>query len=126
MHFSQSDRNSEFLSKRWALKVVRCKSNYQTDLQSGIFTALPELTHLNLSYNSLSTLDMTVMPQLSKVSSSIDCLRFITIYSLCRDYSLDLELVCASPPELKTHHGQFMTRLAVLMVTISQKKLKGL
>ena len=43
-----------------------------------------------------------------KVSSSADlngnpwvcdCLMFNTIYSWCRDNSVDLELVCSSPPE---------------------------
>ena len=84
--------------------------NYLRDLQSDIFTALPELNHLILSHNSLSTLNITVMPQLVNVSSSADlngnpwvcdCLMFSTVYSWCRNNSVDLELVCASPPELK-------------------------
>jgi len=84
--------------------------NYLTDLQSHIFTDLPELIHLNLSYNRLSTLGITVMPQLANVSSSADlngnpwvcdCQMFNTIYSWCHDNSVDLELVCSSPPEFK-------------------------
>jgi len=84
------------------LNLLDVSHNYMTDLQSDIFTALPELIHLNLSHNSLSTLDITVMTQLVKVSSSADlngnqwmcdCLMFNTIYSWCRDNSLDLELV---------------------------------
>ena len=84
--------------------------NYLTDLQSDIFTALPDLNHLILSHNRLSILNMTVMTQLVKVSSSADlngnpwvcdCLMFSTIYSWCRNNSVDLELVCSSPPDLK-------------------------
>jgi hypothetical protein len=67
---------------------------------------------LNLGYNKLSTLDKTVMPQLAKVGSSVDlngnpwvcdCLMFDTIYSWCRNNSLDLKLVCSSPPKFKGH-----------------------
>jgi hypothetical protein len=84
--------------------------NYLTDLQSDIFTALPELNRLNLSNNKLSTLNITVMTQLVKVSSSIDlngnpwvcdCLTCNTIYSWCRNNSVNLELVCASPAKFK-------------------------
>jgi hypothetical protein len=84
--------------------------NYLRDLGSDIFTDLPELIHLNLSYNSLSTLDITMMPQLVKVNRSIDlngnpwvcdCLMLNTIYSWCRNNSVDLELVCASPAKFK-------------------------
>jgi len=84
--------------------------NYIRDLGSDIFTDLPELIHLILSHNSLSTLDITVTTQLVKVSSSADlndnpwvcdCLMFNTIYSWCRNNSVDLELVCSSPPEFK-------------------------
>ena len=83
---------------------------YLTDLPVDIFTALPELIHLNLSYNSLSALNITVVPQLSKVSSSIDlngklwvcdCLMCNTIFSWCRNNSVDLDLVCSSTPEFK-------------------------
>jgi hypothetical protein len=50
------------------------------------------------------------MTQLAKVSSSIDlngnpwvcdCLMCNIIYSWCHDNSVDLELVCSSPPEFK-------------------------
>jgi len=53
---------------------------------------------------------MTVMTQLVNVSSSADlignpwvcdCLMFNTIYSWCRNNSVDLKLVCSSPPEFK-------------------------
>jgi len=84
--------------------------NYLTELQSDVFTALPELNHLILSHNNLSTLNTTVMTQLVNVSSSADlignpwvcdCFMFGTVYSWCRNNSVDLELVCSSPPELK-------------------------
>jgi len=97
-----------FLQSVGRLRLLDVSHNNVTDLQSDIFTALPELIHLNLSHNSLSTLDITVMTQLVKVSSSADlngnpwvcdCLMFSTIYSWCRDNSVDLELVCSSPPE---------------------------
>ena len=92
------------------LTTLDISHNYLTDLGSDIFTDLPELTHLNLSYNSLSTLNTTVMPQLAKVSNSTDlngnpwvcdCLMFDIIYSWCRNNSVDLELVCSSPPKFK-------------------------
>ena len=92
------------------LRLLDISHNYLTELQSEFFTALPELIRLNLSYNSFSILDTTVMPQLSKVSSSIDlygnpwvcdCLMFNTIYSWCRDNSVYLDLVCSSPPKFK-------------------------
>ena len=92
------------------LTTLDISHNYLRDLVSDIFTALPELNHLNLSHNSLSTLNMTVMTQLVNVSSSADlngnpwvcdCLMFNTIYSWCRNNCVDLELVCSSPPELK-------------------------
>jgi hypothetical protein len=92
------------------LTTLDISHNYLRHLDSDIFTSLPALTHLNLSYNSLSTLNITVMPQLAKVSNSIelkgnpwlcDCLMFNTIYSWCRNNSVDLELVCSSPPEFK-------------------------
>jgi hypothetical protein len=83
---------------------------YLTVLESEIFPALPELIVLNLSFNSFSTLNMTVMPQLAKVSSSVDlngnpwvcdCLMFNTVYPWCRDNSVDLDLVFSSLPEFK-------------------------
>jgi len=64
--------------------------NYLRDLGSDMFTDLPELIDLNLSHNSLSTLNITVMTQLVNVSRSADlignpwvcdCLMFNTIYS---------------------------------------------
>ena len=84
--------------------------NYLTDLQPDIFSDLPELIRLNLSYNRLRTLNMTVMLQMVKVNSSIDlngnplvcdCLMCNTIYSLCHNNNVDLEMVCSSPPEFK-------------------------
>jgi len=92
------------------LTTLDISHNYLRDLGSDIFTALPELIHLNLSHNSLSTLNITVMTQLVKVSSCddlngnpwvCDCLMFNTIYSWCRNKSADLELVCSSPPDFK-------------------------
>ena len=93
-----------------SLTFLDVSHNYLTDLQSDIFNALPKLIHLNFSYNSISSLNITVMPQLVKVSSSIDlngnpwdcdCLMFNTIYSWCRNNSVDLDLVCSSPPKFK-------------------------
>jgi len=90
-----------------SLTFLDLSHNYPTDLQSDIFTVFPELTHLNLSYNSLSALNITVMPQLAKMSSPLDlngnpclcdCLMCNTIYSLCRNNSVDLEVMCSSPP----------------------------
>jgi Leucine-rich repeat (LRR) protein len=92
------------------LAFLDVSHNYLTDLQSDIFTALPQLTHLNLSYNRFRTLNMTVMSQLAKMSNSTDlngnpwvcdCIMYNTIYSWCRDNSVDLVLVCSSPPEFK-------------------------
>jgi len=63
-----------------------------------------------LSNNKLRTLNITVMTQLVNVSSSIDlngnpwvcdCLMCNTIYSWCRNNSVDLDLVCASPAKFK-------------------------
>ena len=93
-----------------SLTFLDVSHKYLTDLQSDIFTALPELIRLNLSHKKLSTLDMTVMPQLDKVSSSVDlnanlwfcdCPMFNTIYYCCRNNSVDLDLVCSIPPEFK-------------------------
>jgi Leucine-rich repeat (LRR) protein len=92
------------------LTTLDISHNYLRDLSSDIFTDLHELIHLNLSYNSLSTLNITVMPQLVNVSRSIDlngnpwvcdCLMFNTVYSWCQNNSVDLELVCASPAKFK-------------------------
>jgi len=92
------------------LTTLDISHNYLRDLGSDIFTDLPKLTHLNLSYNSLSTLNITVMPQLVNVSSSIDlngnpwvcdCLMFNNVYSWCQNNSEDLELVCSSPAKFK-------------------------
>ena len=92
------------------LTTLDISHNYLRYLDSDIFTALPALTHLNLSYNSLSSLNITVMPQLAKVCSSVDLngnpwvcdfLMFNTIYSWCRNKSVDLELVCSSPLKYK-------------------------
>jgi Leucine-rich repeat (LRR) protein len=92
------------------LILLDISHNKLTELQSGFFTALPKLIRLNLGYNNLSALDITVMPQLAIVSNSVDlngnllacdCLMFNTSYSWCRDNSVDLELVCSSPPEFK-------------------------
>jgi len=53
---------------------------------------------------------MTVMSQLFKMNSSVDlngnpwvcdCLMCKTVYSLCHNNKVDLELVCSSPPEFK-------------------------
>jgi len=78
--------------------------NCLKDAFSDIFSELPELIHLNLSHNILSTLNVTVMTQLVKLSSSADlngnpwvcdCLMFSTVYSWFRDNSVELELVCS-------------------------------
>jgi hypothetical protein len=93
-----------------SLTYLDLDHNYLTDLQPDIFTALRVLRRLILSNNKLRTLNITVMPQLVKVSSSIDltgnpwlcdCRMCNTIYSWCRNNSVDLELVCASPAKFK-------------------------
>jgi hypothetical protein len=92
------------------LTFLDVRYNYLADLESGIFEVLPELMRLNLGYNKLSTLNQTVMPQLVKVSSSVelsgnpwlcDCLMFDKIYSWCHNNRVDLELVCLNPPKFK-------------------------
>jgi len=92
------------------LTTLDISHNYLRDLGSDIFTDLPELIRLNLSYNSLSTLNITVMPYLVNVNSSIDlngnpwvcdCLMFNNVYSWCRNNSVDLDLVCSSPAKFK-------------------------
>jgi len=84
--------------------ILGISHNCLKDVFSDIFSDLHELIHLNLSHNILSTLDKTLMTQLVKVSSSADlngnlwvcdCLMFNTIYSWCRDNSVELELVCS-------------------------------
>jgi hypothetical protein len=81
-----------------------------TDLGSDIFTVSPKLIQLNVSFNNLSILNSTVIPQLAKLNSSVDlnsnlsvcdCCMFNTIYSWCRNNSVDLELVCSSAPKFK-------------------------
>jgi Leucine-rich repeat (LRR) protein len=93
-----------------SLTLLDVGHNYLTDLQSDTFTALPELIRLNLSNNKLRTLNITVMPHLVKINSSIDlngnpwvcdCLMCDTIFSWCRNNSVDLNLVCASPAKFK-------------------------
>ena len=92
------------------LRLLDVGHNHLTDLQSDIFTASPQLFHLNLSYNRLRILNVTVMPQLAKVISSVDlngnpwvcdCVMFDTVYSWCRSNSVELGLVCSSPPKFK-------------------------
>jgi len=92
------------------LTTLDVSHNYLRDLDSDIFTTLHELIDLNLTYNRLSTLNVTVMPQLVKVSNSTDlignpwvcdCLMFDTVYFWCRNNSVDLELVCSSPPKFE-------------------------
>ena len=94
--------------------------NHLRVLGSDIFTVLPELIHLNLSHNSLSTLNMTVIPQLANVSSSADLngnpwvcdCQLNTTYSWCRNKSVDLELVCSNPPKFKGKPWNFCEHLA--------------
>ena len=92
------------------LTLLDVGHNHLTDIQSDIFTALPELIHLNLSYNRLSTLNMTVVPQLARVSSSddlngnrwvCDCQMLNTVYCWCINNSVDWGLVCSSPSKFK-------------------------
>ena len=92
------------------LTLLDVGHNHLTDIQSDIFTALPELIHLNLSYNRLSTLNMTVVPQLARVSGSddlngnswvCDCQMFNTVYCWWLNNSVDWRLVCSSPPKFK-------------------------
>jgi Leucine-rich repeat (LRR) protein len=92
------------------LTLLDVGHNHLTDLQSDIFTASPQLFHLNLSYNRLRILNVTVMPQLAKAINSTDlngnpwvcdCVMFDTVYSWCRNNSVELGLVCSSPPKFK-------------------------
>ena len=54
------------------LNLLDISHNKLTEMQSEFFTALLKLIRLNLSYNSLSALDITVMPQLAIVRNSVD------------------------------------------------------
>jgi hypothetical protein len=92
------------------LTTLDISHNYLRDLNSDIFTVSPKLIQLNLSFNNLSILNSAVIPQLAKENSSVDlnsnpwvcdCLMFKTLYSWCRNNSVDLELVCSSPPKFK-------------------------
>jgi hypothetical protein len=92
------------------LATLDISHNYLRDLDSDIFIVSPKLIHLNLSFNNFSIVNSTVIPQLAKENSSVDlnnnpwacdCLMFKTLYSWCRNNSVDLELVCSSPPKFK-------------------------
>jgi hypothetical protein len=92
------------------LTALDVSHNYLRGLDSDIFTASPKLIHLNLSFNKLSALNVTMMPQLAKAISTADlsgnpwvcdCVMFNTVYAWCRNKSVDLGLVCSSPPKFK-------------------------
>ena len=92
------------------LTILDISHNYLTDLQSDIFTASPKLVHLDLSDNRFSTLNVTVMPHLANIHNTINlkgnpwecnCVMFDTVYSWCRKNSVELGLVCSSPPKFK-------------------------
>jgi hypothetical protein len=92
------------------LTALDVSHNYLRGLDSDIFTASPKLIHLNLSFNKLSKLNVTMMPQLVKAISTVDlsgnpwvcdCVMFSTVYAWCRNTSVDLGLVCSSPPKFK-------------------------
>jgi len=98
------------------LGTLDISHNYLSDLGSDIFTAFPNLIRLNLSYNMLSTLNITVVTQLVKVSNSTDlngnpwlcdCLMFNTSYSWCLKHNEDLNLVCSNPPSFKGKSWKF-------------------
>jgi hypothetical protein len=76
------------------------------DLNSTVFVALPNLIHLNLSFNNFSILTVSVTVQLAKLRNVIDlqgnpwvcdCLMYNTMYSWCTNNSVDLSLVCSGP-----------------------------
>jgi hypothetical protein len=88
------------------LTTLDVSDNYLRDLQSDIFVVLPNLIHLNLSFNKFSTLTVNVTAQLANVRNAVDlqgnpwvcdCLMYSTMYSWCRNNSVDWSLVCASP-----------------------------
>ena len=65
--------------------------NYLRDLHSAVFVALPNLIHINLSFNNFSTLTVSVTAQLANVRNSVDlqgkswvcdCLMYSTVYCL--------------------------------------------
>ena len=88
------------------LTTLDMSDNYLRDLHSAVFVALPNLIHLNLSFNNFSTLTVSVTAQLANLSTAVDfqgnpwvcdCLMYSTVYSWCRNMSVDLRLVCSSP-----------------------------
>jgi hypothetical protein len=104
-----------FVETAGRLTVLDVGHNNLTDLKPDIFTAFPKLSRLNLSYNNLGALDMTVTAQVANVSSHMDltgnpwvcdCVMYKTVYSWCRNNSVDLELVCSSPQKC---NGEFWT-----------------
>ena len=89
------------------LKILDVRYNYLTDLDSEALSTSPNLIHLNLSYNKLSTLNKTVMSQLANVSTPADLkgnpwvcdCAFYIIHSWCSSHGVELEIVCSSPPK---------------------------
>jgi peroxidase len=88
------------------LTTLDMSHNYLRDLNSTVFVALPNLIHLNMSFNNFSTLTVSVTAQLAKVRNSVDlqgnpwvcdCLMYSTMYSWCANNSVDLSLVCSGP-----------------------------
>jgi hypothetical protein len=89
------------------LSKLDLSHNYLTAFNYGVFSSSPKLIHLNLSYNKLITLNITVISQLAKVSIPedlkgnswvCDCM-FYTIYSWCSSHGVHLDIVCSSPPK---------------------------
>jgi hypothetical protein len=88
------------------LTILDVSYNYLKDLNSTVFVALPNLIHLNLSFNNFSTLTVSVTAQLANVRNAVDlqgnpwvcdCLMYSTMYCWCRNNSVGLILVCSSP-----------------------------
>jgi hypothetical protein len=80
--------------------------NCLKNMNSDVFAALPNLIHLNLSFNNFSTLTVSVTTQLAKLRNAVDlqgnpwvcdCLMYSTMYSWCTNNSVDISLVCSSP-----------------------------
>ena len=92
------------------LTTLDVSYNYLRDLQSDVFVALPNLIHLNLSFNNFSTLTVNVTAQLANVRNAVDlqgnpwvcdCLMYSTMYSWCHNNSFNLSLVCSSPSKFE-------------------------
>jgi hypothetical protein len=92
------------------LNMLDLSNNHFTCLNSDIFIASPTLNHLDLSHNWLKTLNLSIMPQLTKVLNDrdlhdnqwlCDCSKLYPVYSWCRDNGVNFRLKCSDPPRFK-------------------------